>query len=196
MSSASCRQETQPKIGRAGKSAPALFVAVKIPEPIGEALRSVQPGRSSTVRPVPPDRFHLTLRYIGREPPETLLERLAEVDGRSLELRIAGTGRFGSPGRGVVLWVGVEASPELSRLQAGVESAVVSAGCPAADRTFNPHVTLARCKPGTTAAVYRDHEARTIDVRFTAREFGLYSSHPARHGSPVYRLERAYPLSG
>jgi len=173
----------------------ALFVAIKIPDPIGKALQTIQPAAGSRVRVVPKDRFHLTLCYIGRQRFSGIEQALTNIIARPFELCLTGTGHFGSARRGATLWAGIEENAELMSLQSKVEAALVSVGFEPETRCFKPHVTLARCKPKPPVDVLHEHAAKQFRHCFVVSKFGLYTSQPAPHGPPIYSLEHAYSLT-
>jgi 2'-5' RNA ligase len=114
-----------------------------------EALRSLP--SADGVRIVHREQWHVTLRFCGRVPDAERLhdELLRALDGVAPveTVRLAGAGAFPSARRASVLWLGVhEASAvaALAGIAAATESACVAAGLPADDRTFRPHVTVAR----------------------------------------------------
>jgi 2'-5' RNA ligase len=132
-----------------------LFVALEVPEPVRREVRRRVAGlreRLPRARWVNPDVLHLTLLFLGEVAPERLAAlaeglRRAFAPFPELPLRLAGGGTFpvGRPAR--VAWIGVTAPPELAPLQAAAAQAARQAiGAPPADeRSYHPHVTLARC---------------------------------------------------
>ena len=96
---------------------------------------------------VPPENLHLTLRFIGeldRGDIPDIDDALSRISADAFEIRLDTIGFFGR-GRAIrALWIKTARSPELAVLQAGVESAMVRAGCAPEARKFVPHVTLAR----------------------------------------------------
>ena len=74
--------------------------------------------RSSTIpgtlpgRPVDPDNWHITLRFLGRTEPVQRDLVLADIDEHVAQapftLGFGGLGAFPRPGRATVLWLGIE----------------------------------------------------------------------------------------
>ena len=110
-------------------------------------MREILPS----VRWVPPERLHITLRFMGDIPPRHLprLVRAAEtLEGVApFEAGLAGTGTFPKRGPARVYWVGVRGRP-LSGLRESLDRALVREGLAREDRTFTPHLTVGRASRG------------------------------------------------
>jgi len=150
-----------PETGRAER----LFLAVTIPSEVRDAIRDALP-RSLPGRPVRPEHWHLTLRFLGdsdaarRASLSELLEQAAALGrlGQDFTVRFAGLGAFPTPERARVLWLGAsEGASECEALAARVEEIVRAAGFPAERRAFSAHLTLSRLDPprGVQALVAR-----------------------------------------
>ncbi len=148
-------------------------------------------------RPVRPELWHLTLRFLG-EVDEVAGDRiLREVDGAdrgpAFGLRWGSLGAFPRPRRANVLWLGVDQGErEAERLAVVVEEAVEAAGFPPEDRPFRCHLTLARIRPdqdvtGVLEAVPPLGLAMPVD------RVVLYRSHLGP-GGPRYEEVEAFPL--
>lgn len=104
----------------------------------------------SAVKASSPRGLHCTLKFLGPTAPATaaaLGERLptAVSDSAPLSVELRGIGAFPHFDRPSVVWAGLS-SPELSDLQARVESLASEFGFAPEIRPFHPHVTLARVK--------------------------------------------------
>jgi len=173
-----------------------LFAAVGIPETLRVRLGFMQGGVPGA-RWVPPDNFHITLRFIG-EVDETVANdidgMLAGLRSPAFDLRLRGAGEFG--GREAhSLWVGVAANEALSHLAAKIETALQRMGLAPETRKFTPHVTLARLKepPQPRLRDFIAGHAGFDSGPFPVSTFGLYSSHKTSRGS-LYVQERTYDL--
>jgi 2'-5' RNA ligase len=130
---------------------PRLFVAVELPVDVRAAIeRAIEPlhHRWARLRWVPPERWHLTLRFLGERPYQELgpiESALAEVAGRgaSFPVRVGGLGCFPTARRASVLWVGFDDGEGLNGLAAAVKEALGPAS-EGSEHPFRPHVTLAR----------------------------------------------------
>jgi 2'-5' RNA ligase len=131
-----------------------LFVALEIPTAVREnfadlmaSLRAVSPP----ARWVRAESLHVTLKFIG-EVSESRLDaiRSALAGVRSdqlVTLEFRGLGFFPSEKHPRVFWAGIEASPNLKTLAAAIEQTVEKLGITREQRTFSPHLTLARFEP-------------------------------------------------
>jgi len=134
-----------PSVGR-------LFLGVPVTEAIRSGLRAHLEGEDLPGRIVSPERWHLTLRFLGDTPPDAL-ERLrealsAEDLGGRTTLAFDRLGAFPRADRASVLWLGVGEGAQALRALAGkAEAAAQRAGFPAEARAFAPHLTLARIRP-------------------------------------------------
>lgn len=115
-----------------------------------DLLREVLP--KEPIRWVRPDGIHLTLKFLGDQPPdriESIQARLRDWagEGTPLDLRIGGAGAFPDASRPRVVWVAVEEPSGrlqewVDRLEAGLEGL----GIRREERPFQPHLTLGRIK--------------------------------------------------
>jgi 2'-5' RNA ligase len=176
-----------------------LFVALALPAELRERLRLLVAHRFAGAKWVPPENYHLTLRFIGEVDngrADDIDASLSGVSARGFDLTLAGVGAFEARGRANALWVGVEKNPALEHLRAKVESAVVRAGCEPERRRFTPHVTLARLDnpdPVKLGEFLRTHglfRAAPVPVE----RFTLFSSHLARDQAH-YTAEADYALA-
>ncbi len=132
-----------------------LFVALELPSDVLHALEKLQadlrrhiPGRA--VRWVRPEGIHLTLKFLGDVPCDQVGELQTALDqavaGRHrFSLNVEGLSCFPNMNRPRVLWVGVTgALKPLLALQQGVEEHIAPLGFSTEERSFSPHLTLAR----------------------------------------------------
>ncbi len=129
-----------------------MFLAVDLDGQVAPLLAAFLEGADLPGRPVPPQNWHLTLRFLGWTTPvqrDGILRALDEADlGAPFRIRFAGLGAFPKPRRATVLWLGVRSGiEELERLAGAAEEASLAAGFTREDRPFHPHLTLARIRP-------------------------------------------------
>lgn len=102
------------------------------------------------VRWQPPERWHITLAFLGVADPGRAAARISTVEQRGAmavePVRLAGAGAFGP-----VVWVGVEHGPWLAELAGDLRRALH-----VADRRFRAHVTVGRLRGEGGAARARE----------------------------------------
>ncbi len=152
------------------------FIAVDLEDSIKDRLttlvENLKPaGRN--IKWVARENFHLTLKFLGEieeAQAETVRQTLIKLSSQyqPFSLKLKGTGSF-PPGqnRMRVIWVGLEAAPELFRLQKELEDELERRGFPREERAFSPHLTLGRAKQPEN----QDRLKKLLD-KFSAEEFG------------------------
>jgi len=145
-----------------------------------------------------PANMHLTLRFIGEvdeDAAEEIDHFLAGVEAPAFSLALSGLGTFGEGAKARAVWAGVAPSPELVRLHAKVESAVVRAGQPPEGRKFVPHVTLARLTQPQPQRLQSFIEGNNLFGAgpFSVDTFTLFESRLGKGGA-IYVPQIEYPL--
>lgn len=175
-----------------------LFLALDAPEPVGRVLATLAtplPGVAWT----PPERLHLTLRFLGDTPVErisALRERLRALRVAGFLLPVEGLGVFPSHGHPRVLWCGVgRGHPHLHQLRQRVDDSILALGLEADLKSFQPHFTLARVGPANPAAIAQWlHQHREFAAPpFRVERLCLYASELQPTGA-VHRLLEDFPL--
>ncbi|MFB3915609.1 MAG: RNA 2',3'-cyclic phosphodiesterase [Terriglobales bacterium] len=197
-----------------------LFVAVDIDPAIRERVARFMEGVRNfapEARWVSDKSLHLTLKFIGEKPPETVEEikrALAAVRAEPATISFRGTGFFPTPRSARVFWVGIEADPNLARLAALVDDALSQLRIPREEHAFTPHLTLARGadthlrrargpsgsprpqpgdRPNARFTRLQEHLAAMPASDFgtmTATEFFLYESKLSPAGATYSKLAR------
>lgn len=172
-----------------------LFVALAIPEDVGDALCALAPPAGGGVRVVTRDLLHVTLHFRGMAEVDRVVAALATVEARPFALTLAGVGQFPTRDGEVALWVGVQPNDGLTALHAAAGEALRCETWGPEGRPFTPHVTLARCKRRVPREVIDAFAARgggfgaVLDVR----AFALFVSTQGPSG-PIYAVEHTFPL--
>jgi 2'-5' RNA ligase len=145
-----------------------VFVAVRIPDPVLDAVASRVSEIEINGRRATRDQWHLTLAFLGNDAdPDAVAIALAGMRGPRGRARLGGAGAFPDQRRAQVLWLGLTEGADLvRRLAAEVAERVAPLGHAADPRPFRPHLTLAR---------YR----RAADVRELVAAFGDSGIGPA-----------------
>ncbi len=175
-----------------------LFVGIAIPSDIGEMLWSLTGGLPGA-RWMPPESYHLTLRFLGdagRPQAEELDALLAGIAAPGFEIALSGIDYFGTSSRPRVLWAGVDPSLPLNQLARKVNRAARQAEFPGDDRGFTPHVTIARLSNTSLVEtmVFVQQKALFRAPPFPVTQFTLFESRPGG-GAPAYIPLADYPLS-
>ncbi|HVX30660.1 MAG TPA: RNA 2',3'-cyclic phosphodiesterase [Nitrolancea sp.] len=184
-----------------------LFVAIDLPEDVKQRavhMRRTLEADGWRARWVRPEALHLSLRFYGDQPVESvpaLIERLrsAAHEARSFELNAAGAGIFPNERRPRVIWLGVhDRSGTLTRLATAVERESRAYGIEAETRPFRPHITLARVRPNDSATIHdvQRHLAgfeRIGELPFVVDHFSLIQSDLRREG-PIYTVIERFEL--
>lgn len=148
-------------------------------------------------RVVPPENWHLTLRFLGQVEAvqyERLLGSLDQADlGGAFSITLSDLGAFPKASRARVLWVGVKrGNGRLADLAATVEAASVSASFSQEERPFHAHLTLSRMQPPHSVAGLLESRPE-LTVSWTVDEVAVYESHLGRGGAR-YEIEETFPL--
>lgn len=130
------------------------FIALELSEDVRRQLTNLLELLTQTyaaVKWVEPENLHLTLKFIGEvaeEEVEAIVGALKTVAQMTepFSFTVKGVGGFPDLRRPRVLWVGVEKTPPLMRLQQLVERAMEQLGYAPEGRTYHPHVTIGRVK--------------------------------------------------
>jgi 2'-5' RNA ligase len=152
------------------------FLAIPLPGDLLDRVvrtRDELAGQLPGVRWTDPETIHLTLRFFG-DVPEESLEKIGEVM-LSVErlfapfpIEIGRVGAFPSPARARVIWLGVTGGT-LGALYGALEEGLEQAGFPREQRPFTPHLTLGRSRRAPIPAQeflekYRDFFCGTLQV--------------------------------
>jgi RNA 2',3'-cyclic 3'-phosphodiesterase len=140
-----------------------LFVGADVGDPIARAARDVvgqlrrrveQQAPRARVAWVPPERMHITVRFIGDVSEDQLVALRAALEPplrlAPFDMAVGGLGAFPARGRPRVIWAGVTsglaALRAVERLVAARLDPVIG---PGEDREYTPHLTLGRVKDPT-----------------------------------------------
>jgi 2'-5' RNA ligase len=187
-----------------------LFIALDIDDAIRERIARFMDGVSPfapDARWVTSESLHVTLKFIG-EQPDASVDRirlaLQSVAASTTEIHFRGYGFFPTAKSARVFWIGMDAGPQLAALAAAIDDETSALGIAKEDRTFSPHLTLARSRGGSAAprSLTTDKPNRVFERlqeklasrptpefgTMTPREFFLYQSQLSPKGSKYTKL--------
>ena len=175
-----------------------LFVALDLPWELRQRVAMLAGAGIPGARWVPPENYHITLRFIGETPAfraEEIDHTLASLKARCFDLTLAGVGTFARSGRTTQLWVGVERNPQLDHLQNKIETALQRLGLEPERRRFAPHLTLARLDNTVESKLVSFVQAHNLfrSDPVPIEHFTLFSSQLGKEQS-VYTAEVDYAL--
>jgi 2'-5' RNA ligase len=136
------------------------FIAIELPDEAKEGLarlkKELARDEHKFVKWVDPGGIHLTLKFLGNIPSKRVTEiteamRTAVQGISRFHLEISGLGAFPSLRQARVFLVGIGGEVDkLSRLQQNIDSALAALGFAKEERSYVPHLTLARIKQGAS----------------------------------------------
>ncbi len=175
---------------------PRLFTGLEIPSDLALDLAMLRGGLSGA-RWIDTENYHLTLRFIGDIDGATARDisaALEQIRRPPFTVTLEGLDFFGG-GRPRAIIAKAKPAAPLVELQAEQERLIRRIGISPEPRKFTPHITLARLRDASAAAVAAYLTARGFffSRRFEATRFVLFSSRAATGGGP-YLVEAAYPL--
>jgi 2'-5' RNA ligase len=159
-----------------------LFVAIRPPPEVVDALAALPRPEAKPVRWTSPDQWHVTLRFFGNvddAAPITSALTGALRDVAPLPVTIGP--RAGLLGRQVV-YVPVTG---LTDIASTLVEATKAFGDPPSTRRFRGHLTLARMKGG-----FVDLASLALEGSWTVRDIELIRSHLGRGGARYETVER------
>jgi 2'-5' RNA ligase len=172
-----------------------LFVAVDLGDSARAAVAEAQArlrahAPQAALRWVRPEHLHLTLAFLG-EIHESRLPAAVDaltppVGQQSFDLELAGLGVFPPRGLPRALWLGIRSDGQVRALQRELADRLEAAGFALGERSFNPHLTIARWRSSRAgdrrqlwSAVLPDPVARAWIDHATLYESRLSSAGPA-----------------
>jgi len=184
-----------------------IFVAINLPKKerqrVHRAARKLR-EEELPVRWVDLDAYHVTLKFLGEvradriDAVEEALGRVAATTA-PFDISLGGFGAFPTIRKPRVLWMGVQASPELRCLKQDIEWGLSECGFPTETRAFHPHLTIGRADAGDSAGAFRGLDELVAGMEFeggsTVRSVELMRSHLSREGAR-YSVVSTLKLTG
>jgi len=174
-----------------------IFIAVKVEaeESLLKLISSLKSRLSNeSIKWTNPDNIHITLSFLGDTEEnlikviKSMLKDKCEGSGK-FELIIRGSGVFRNLNDPKIIWIGIEPSEKLMRLNGFIMKGLKELGVSMEERPFKPHLTIGRIKHlndkeslEALMEKYRDSEIQKTRVN----EVILYESILLQSG-PVYK---------
>jgi 2'-5' RNA ligase len=161
-----------------------MFLAVELDDESRHALathlESSLDGEYLPGKPVRPENWHITLRFLGGTNATQRDKVLAHLDQHLVvepfRIRFEGLGGFPRESKASVLWIGVGGEvAALENVAAICETAAQDAGFEPEGRPFHPHLTLSRIRPPTDIRPLIDR-IEPAGVKADVRAVTLYRS--------------------
>ncbi|WP_433945643.1 RNA 2',3'-cyclic phosphodiesterase [Paenibacillus sp. SN-8-1] len=172
-----------------------LFIAVPLADSlqkaIGEWTREHH-GQLQFRKWVHPADLHITLQFLGDTPIQKVsqlseeLRNAAEGFG-SFTLAVRGMGTFGRPAAPSILWTGVDGQTgRLTDLHKQVINATSKLGFQPEERSYKPHITLARSFQGNHAFNLSELDSTISFGEWSPDSFVIYRTRMGR--APMYEV--------
>ncbi len=176
-----------------------LFLAIKLPVYVKDSLASLREENLRGFHWVPPERLHLTLKFVGDFPGQLQPDLEAALDPIAVKpflLPVESVGSFPATGKAHAVWAGLAGGhPRLFQLQKKIEDALFNIGIEPEKRIYHPHITLARVNRAADESV-RQFLKRHQD--FGAAPFKVDAFHlmrsEVRENRRIYVTERSWDL--
>jgi 2'-5' RNA ligase len=170
-----------------------VFAAVPLPAEVRLALDDKLQQHQLPGKVAPPENWHLTLRFLGNVEEVSYQRFLAALDtadlGQRFRVALSRLGAFPNPKRATVLWVGLsQGLDELGELALTAEEAAQTAGLPAEERPFRPHLTLSRIRPQVDVSSLLEAFGDT-GIGWRCETMVVYRSHLGSEGARYEPLE-------
>jgi 2'-5' RNA ligase len=174
------------------------FFAVELPPQaraeLVAALETLRPELPQTVRWIPDDNLHLTLKFLGELPGERLPKLVGSVAGKltsvePFDAALGGLGAFPDARKARIVWVGVrEGQPLLARIARKLDASAGRVGVERERRPFHAHLTIGRLR--SPARVPVERLAGPDLTPFLVEEVVLYESRLSPTGATYIPLTR------
>ena len=156
---------------------------------------------SSNLRLIDKNNIHLTLRFIGKTPQNSINKIKECLDStvnnfQPFQLDIQGFGFFPNMDIPEVLWAGLSGEIDiLSKLVNNINNSLIPLGFDNADKEFIPHITLARCKNKETISnISQIMITEYYPIPFNVKKINFISSELFPKGS-VYTILSTHFIS-
>ena len=129
------------------------FISVTVPKEVislKEMVMTTVTFKGKNLKWVRTGQLHLTLKFIGYTPPDSIEEINSTLDNivkrhDPINLSVNGTGCFPVPERPRVLWLGIkDETDRMENLVMDINTSLDKLGFPIEEKEFTPHITIGR----------------------------------------------------
>ena len=181
------------------------FLAIDLPAEQKKILEKIQNRWKSFragIRWVPPDRMHLTLKFLGDINTFQLKQVINTTrnicsNHSSFNLSLGAAGVFPGTRRPRVLWIGLTGDTrDLILLHDHIEEHLAAIGFPPESRRYSPHLTMGRVRSSRQISRLIDavYDEQIRSAPFQVSEVTIYESILTPE-SPVYTVLDRCPLA-
>ena len=193
--------------GKTNRGTKRIFIAIKVDpgDILAKAIDSLKFAfTGNAVRWTDKDNIHITLSFLGDTDTKKIpgiISMLEKVCSASccFELTLRSTGLFRDINDPRILWIGIDSSENLKKLNRLITTGLEEAGFPIDNRSFSPHITIGRVKRNAATnkeifSSFLDNYHNTIFRTMNVSEIILYESVLLPTG-PLYKPIRIISLS-
>ena len=186
-----------------------VFCAIELPpqvrarvvDHVSHLRASAPTARASWARD---EALHITLKFLGEIDSHHVraLSKAADNATQNVQpfsVALENTGTFPAHGAPRVLWIGItDPSGNLAKLQQSLEGECATEGFTREERTFHPHLTIARQRApqGARTPSVLQHDVPFARVEFLVNELVVIRSELGHGGSRYTSLSRHILRSG
>ena len=165
-----------------GQSSGRVFIGIPFAPETRASLLSSLKSISLPGRVTPPEKWHITLCFLGEQEGSTIHQVCQALNSLSYPptfmLRLDSLGAFPNISRPRVVWLGSRVeSGLLNQLVDLVQNAMSRCGIPLEDRKFSLHVTLSRLKGTENLQRWISDQRDKIAVELLVSRITLFRSH-------------------
>lgn len=175
------------------------FIAIELPAELKKNIDVYMERLRQTradVKWVLSENLHLTLKFLGRTPEELLVDinkrllSITELYNR-FYIQIFSAGVFPNIKHPRVVWLGIQDSEDIIKLQRDIDESMAEFGFEREDREFSPHLTIGRVRSLKNKDVLIKELATLKDVDFgkiEVKRIAVMESKLKPSGAEYFRL--------
>lgn len=182
-----------------------LFLALPLPKSLRNILSDWCSSKNAELpfqTWVHKDDYHITLKFLG-DTPSSRLQEISDSLAPSLKtslpfsLAVEGLGTFGPQQTPSIFWAGLSGDMEaLKAIQRKAEDAMSAVGFAKEEKSYRPHITLARRYGGTNPFqkewLVKAPFSSAAGTEWQVNQAVLYRSHLKR--KPMYEALEVFPI--